>query len=95
MSLDPLDPEADDEEGIDVEEGFCPSVNGIGPHDYRPVIDVLGGGGLILFCSQCGDYFGILGTGGGQSSVAPATNAGGTATTPPSGTPPSGTPGWP
>ena len=59
MGTDALDPEAED--GA-CEHDFCPTLNGLGPHNYQPVLDPFGGTGLWMYCNQCGDTFNVDGT---------------------------------
>lgn len=52
----------DPEEGADAEYPYCEAVPGIAPHNYVPFADVIGGTGMYVVCSQCGDHFLIDGT---------------------------------
>lgn len=75
MSLDALDPEADlDEEEHDYP--YCPAVPGVVPHNFQAIQD-LAGSGVWLWCTQCGEYLPIEGTGlpqNGQQPAPPPTN---------------------
>lgn len=52
---DPLDPE----EGSDSDYPYCEALNGLGPHNYQPYLDILKGG-TYLYCNQCGDIIEML-----------------------------------
>ena len=89
----------DPEEGADTEYPYCEAIPGMGPHDYQGVADIIGGTGLYMVCTQCGDYFLIDGTAsptGGlwgnlfptQSQSAPAPSPSTSPSISPSGTKP-------
>jgi len=39
-----------------IQDPFCDALPGMSPHNFVSVVDVLGGTGIWLYCTQCGDY---------------------------------------
>jgi hypothetical protein len=57
---------------------WCAAMPGVQPHNYQPVVDLVGGTGIWLYCNQCGDVALIDGTAapkGSPSTGAPPTSA--------------------
>lgn len=86
--------EGESSDGYDGDDPYCPAANpGPGPHEYAPVIDILAGTGIWLFCRQCGDTFNVDGTAVQPQAGSPQTGAPAPTAPPPAGAP-SGQP-WP
>lgn len=61
----------EDEGGAPTDYPYCLARPGLEPHEYQPLVDLFGGTGIWLFCSQCGDHFNIDGTAPGTPAAAP------------------------
>lgn len=55
---DILDPDAIG----DTEDPYCEAMPGLAPHNYQPIIDVIAGTGIYMYCTQCGDWYRIDGS---------------------------------
>ena len=74
---------------------YCEAIAGVGPHNYQPAADILGGTGIWLICTNCGDYFRIDGTGvAGATTPTPAPSPAGALPQPGSTAAPTSTKPW-
>ena len=71
---------------------YCPAAPGMGPHNFQPVLDIVSGSGIWLYCNQCGEHVKIEGTAiVPPGAASPAVQPGGNAAVPA----PSGRTGFP